>query len=178
MYLGDWCCLSYVTLWPPIKHLKHTTTFVLKIAPWNLNAHPGMEHHQKPFSFRSSTASVYQKTNLFCAMCNPIAFSLLSFIVTSFPRTRTNAQAHISLRHCPLCFILFAECSMWEDSAQSVRSGFTVLKESQPLFSALHWVLMTWFWLRMRRWWGKKKTHITTPVSHVSSSIIDIYWLL
>lgn len=43
----------------------------------------------------SSSASIYQKTNLFCAMCNPIAFSLLSFscdLISPSAHKRTGAH--------------------------------------------------------------------------------------
>lgn len=110
----------------------------------------------------------WPETDFLCAARNPTAFSSPSSAVTSFPRSQSGTELILfaSLQFF-FCFC-FAECSMWEDNAQSERSGSTVLRESQPLSSAWRWALMTWSWLRTRRWWEKKThTHSATPVSLV-----------
>lgn len=101
------------------------------------------------------------ETDFLCAARNPIAFSSPSSAVTSFPRVAVWDSAPV---FASLPFFR-AECSMWEDSARSGRSGSTVSKESQPLSSAWRWALTTWFWLRTRRWWENKNTLQPSPTS-------------
>lgn len=139
------------------------------MAPWILNAHPGMwgGGEAKTFSLRPSLASVYQKPT---SSVPPVILPLSPRRLPPWPRFpgRSLALSLSSLPHCRFFLFFFL---------QNVRCGRTTLraKEVDPLFwgSHSHYLLRGAERLRPGPGWGrgdgekKKHTHTPQPPSHL-----------